>query len=530
MLRKKRLLYLTANRLTAHSLSRGRLVVDAAFERNDLGIAAFSAYLAGSRNLYYLVVDVVEEDYHQDTIPYLGRKDRRQLLARKLGQRYRDTTLTLSLPLGYEQGERRNEKILYASFSNTQQFQPWLAALAQNAVRLVGVYSTALLAPAVIKGAGLKAPRCLLVSVQQTGLRQSYVEDGNIRFSRIGRVNLEDPAAVAAACASESARLQQYLVTMRLLPTANTPIDVMVLAAGQYHAALTEACRSSELLRFHVINADTRCRAAGLSSFPPGAPCDALFLHAAATATPAQQFAQDQHRHHYQLWQMGKGLYGAGMAVLVSGLLFALVQLFDVYNLREHILSDKTQFDSISAEYARLTATFPPTPTSTENLKTTIREYRTLQAQTASPAYLFAEISKALAGFAQVEIERIDWSVGKPPQESGAKGAASKAAAPAPAPAAAGAPAAAPAADLGYELATVSARVVGARRADVRSITGMASQFMAALRKVPHLEIMSVHMPFDVTAEDTLRGDIGSERAAAEDAHFSFTIGRKLGG
>jgi hypothetical protein len=68
MLRKKRLLYLTANRLTAHSLSRGKLVADAGFERNDAGMAAFSAYLKKTRNLYYLVIDVVEEDYHQDEI------------------------------------------------------------------------------------------------------------------------------------------------------------------------------------------------------------------------------------------------------------------------------------------------------------------------------------------------------------------------------------------------------------------------------------------------------------------------------
>jgi len=530
MLRKKRLLYLTANRLTAHSLSRGKLVVDASFERNDTGLAAFASYLAGSRKLYYLVVDVVEEDYHQDMIPDLGRKDRRLVLARKLSQRYRDTSLTLSLSLGFDKGERRNEKVLYASFSNTQQFQPWLAALEQKEVRLVGVYSTALLAPALIKSAGLKSPRCLLVSVQQTGLRQSYVEDGNIRFSRIGRVNLEDAAGVAAACAGESARLQQYLVTLRLLPTANTPIDVMVLAAGRYNAALTEVCRGTEVLNFHVVNADTQCRTAGLQRFPADAPCDALFLYAAASATPKQQFAQDQHRHHYQLWQIGKVLYAAGAAVLGAGLLFAGVELFDVYNLRQRIGSDQTQFDAISAEYARVTATFPPTPTSTENLKTTIKQFRTLQSQTASPAYLFAEISKTLAGFAQVEIERIEWRVGKPTQESGAKGAAPKPAAPAPAPVAAGAPAAAPAAELGYQLATVSARVVGARRSDVRSITDIASQFMAALRKVPHLEVMNVRLPFDVTADDTLAGNIGSERAIAEDASFSFTIGRKLGG
>ena len=51
MLQKKRLLYLTATRLTAHSLSHGKLAVDGVYERNDAGLAAFSAYLKGSRNL-----------------------------------------------------------------------------------------------------------------------------------------------------------------------------------------------------------------------------------------------------------------------------------------------------------------------------------------------------------------------------------------------------------------------------------------------------------------------------------------------
>ena len=528
LLPNKRLLYLTASRLTAYSLSRHKLVADAVFERSDQGIAAFSTYLAGSRNLYYLVVDVVEEDYHQDTIPYLGRKDRRQVLARKLAQRYRDTSLTLSLSLGYDKGERRNEKVLYASFSNTQQFQPWLAALEQSEARLAGVYSTALLAPSLLKGAGLKSPRCLLVSVQQTGLRQSYVEGGKIRFSRIGQLNLGDAAGVAAACAGESARLQQYLVTMRLLPEAHTPIDVMVLAAGQYHAALTGACRDTEVLKFHVVNADIQCRTAGLKTFPADAPCDALFLHAAASATPKEQFAQDQHRHHYQLWQGGMGLYAAGMVVLGAGLLYAGVQLIDVYGLSERIRSDQTQFNAVSAEYARVTATFPATPTSTENLKTGVRQYRMLESQTATPAYLFGEISKTLAGFPQVELESIDWRVGKPPQEGGGKAAAAPPAAPTPP--AAGAPAAAPAVDLGYQFATVTARVVGARRSDVRSITDMASQFVAALRKVPRLEVLGAHMPFDVTSDNTLAGSIGSERTIAEDARFTVTVGRKLGG
>jgi len=332
---------------------------------------------------------------------------------------------------------------------------------------------------------------------------------------------------VALNCAGESARMQQYLVTMRMLPAANAPIDVLVLAPQQYHAALAQACHSTETLRFKLVDADAQCRASGLSTFPAGAPCDVLFLHAAATRTPAQQFAQAQHRHYFRLWQLSNGLYAAGVAVLASALLYAGAQYLTAYGLRQQVQADQAQFDALSAEYARVTATFPKTATTTENLKTTIRQYQILQAQTAFPAYLLLEISKVLAAFPQVEIDRIDWRVGKMGESrTGSAGAAPKAAAPTPPEAAAGNSAAV---DLGYEMATISARVVGARRADVRAITEMSSQFIGAFRKGPHLEVTGVDMPFAVTGEDTFRGDIGSERAMAEDARFALTIGRKLG-
>ena len=70
---------------------------------------------------------------------------------------------------------------------------------------------------------------------------------------------------------------------------------------------------------------------------------------------------------------------------------------------------------------------------------------------------------------------------------------------------------------------------MGARRVDLRAITEMASQFIGVLRKNPQLDVSGVNLPFALTSTDTLAGDIGSERAIAEDAAFSFTVGRKLG-
>jgi hypothetical protein len=518
---QKRLLYLTANRLTAYSLSRGSLDTDAVFDADEAGVARFSTYISGSRALYYLVADVVEEDYHQDTIPYLGGKDRRQVLARKLAQRYRDTSLALNLSLGYERGERRDEKVLYASFSDTQQFQPWLTALEQNESRLVGVYSTALLAPAVARRVGLKSPRCLLVSVQQSGLRQSFVEGGKIRFSRVGRLDVQDPAGVAAICAGESARLHQYLGTMHMLPPG-IALDIVILAPSRYHDALSRACRGNAMLHFQIVDADKQCRKVGLASFPANAPCEALFLHSAANDTPKEQFAQEPARHNYRLWQIRGGLYAAGTAIFVMSLLFAGMQLVDIYNLRQLTQVDHVRFNAINAEYTRVTATFPATPTSTENLKATMKQYRSLQAQSAYPDYLFAEISKALAGFPQIEIERIEWRVGKPLLAAGANTAPAKPAPPA-------APGMEAETDPGYQMAVVSARLVGARRSDLRSISTVINQFVDVLKKTPQMEIVNLTLPFNIASETSLKGDIGSERAIDQEAVFTFTVGRKLG-
>ena len=182
---EKRLLYLTAQQLRAYSWTAGRLVADGTFETSDQSVTEFAHYVGASpKSLYYVVADVAEEDFFQENIPYVRSKDRRTLLGRKIAQRYRDTSLALALSLGTQKGMRREERILYSSFTNTQQFQPWLAALRTNEAKLVGIYSLALIAPLVAKRLKLTAPRYILESLQSGGMRQSYVEDGQIRFSR----------------------------------------------------------------------------------------------------------------------------------------------------------------------------------------------------------------------------------------------------------------------------------------------------------------------------------------------------------
>jgi len=79
--------------------------------------------------LFCVLIDVAGEDFHEDQIPFLRGSDRDAVLQRRLAQRYRDTRLAAALSLGYVAGTRRNERLLLASFTNTQQLAPWLDAL-----------------------------------------------------------------------------------------------------------------------------------------------------------------------------------------------------------------------------------------------------------------------------------------------------------------------------------------------------------------------------------------------------------------
>ena len=119
-------------------------------------------------------------------------------MQRRLAQRYRDTRLAAALSLGPVRHAAAAQRAAAArSFTNTQQFTPWLDALEESGARLAGVYSVPLLAPALAArlGASSARARCV-VTANRAGLRQCFVEDGKLRFARLERtVEMVPPGA-----------------------------------------------------------------------------------------------------------------------------------------------------------------------------------------------------------------------------------------------------------------------------------------------------------------------------------------------
>src|SRR3989440_3389930 len=146
---ERHVLYFTSDEHYLYRSAGKTLELEASFAGDDTGVSAFREHLRDSRGaVFYVVADLAGEDFHEEQIPYLRGGDREAVVQRRLAQRYRDTRLAAALSLGlFTVGERRNERLLLASFTNTQQFAPWLDALEDAGVRLAGVFSAPLVAP-----------------------------------------------------------------------------------------------------------------------------------------------------------------------------------------------------------------------------------------------------------------------------------------------------------------------------------------------------------------------------------------------
>ena len=515
----RHLLYFTSEARQLYRASGARLTHEADFGTDEAGIEAFSRHVARLRGGHLSVVaDLSGEDFHEDVIPALRGSDRAAILERRLAQRYRDTRVAAAFSLGFIEGERRNERLLLASFANGEQFGPWLDAVARAGVTLAGVYSAPLLAPVLARRLGAPRAHALMVTLDSAGLRQSFIAEGRLRFARLERVPDTPSASLAALVRSETARLVQYLSTLRALPREGDPVSVFAVAPPGQQAAFEQALLSDARLTFHVTSFEEAARRVGLRAPSVEAGGEQLYLHLAARHAPREQFARGDDRQAFFLWRLQRGVLAAGALAFAACAVIAGARWVDVTSARALATAQSRDAATATAEYRRITSTFPVTQTTTDNLRATVDEFRTLAGRSSWPTPDLAHVSSVLERFPQLELDRIEWRV-----ERESTLGATKPAAPAP-----GAPAAKAEAAADFaRVVEVAGRVNAMRRSDYRGITGQVQEFANALRGDGAYRVLRTQLPFDVTSDSTLSGDIG-EAESAEAPRFTVVIARRL--
>ena len=514
----RHLLYFTAEDHYLYSSSGKALALEAKFSGDDLGVTAFREYLRGRRGgLFAVVADLAGEDFHEEQVPWLRGGDRDAVVQRRLAQRYRDTRLAAALSLGQTATpQRRNERLLLASFTNTQQFAPWLDALEDAGARLAGVFSVPLLAPALAARLGARGARALVVTANRAGLRQCFVEAGKLRFARLERTVEMVPQALALFARSETLRLVQYLGTLRVLPRDGAPLQALVVAPPGQRAAFEQALVSDSRVVFQTVDAAQALQAVKLRQVAEGTAAEALYLHLAARNPPREQFASRTERRRYFGWQLQRAFVAAGALAFAACALYGAGGWMEVIDIRDRAVAQQREARLAAEQYQRITASFPVTETTTENLRAAVLEFRRIAERSASPGPALLHVSRVLEQFPQIELDAVNWSAGRPGDRRDARLAAAPPVA-SPKPEAQGDEAV---------LLEISGRVNATQRNDYRGITAQVQRFAGTLAGAGY-ELVRTQLPFDVTPEGTLTGDIGGSDSG-EAPRFTIMLARRL--
>jgi len=490
-MKTSRLLYLSAHQMSAYRWQSGELMSEGQFAATEPGHQDFTAYLEQNpKSVFSILVNVSEEGFQIETIPFLHGADRKAIIARKLGQLFFNAELTASLSLGYEKNKRKDERIMLAALTNNDFFAPWLQAIADAGAALSGIFSLPLLAPALLKKLQLTADQCLLLSVQDQSIRQSYFEKGELHFSRLTPLQNSSIGGIAQAFSGEAFKLQQYLASQRLIGR-NQPIQAHILAHPGALKAIQNSCIDTTTISFNILDIEDCAKKTGLKIPPPDTHCEPLFLHLLIIAPPRIQFASDDQRHDHHLGQIRSALHGLGALVLLGCLLFSGKLLFDSYAINQDAGALRSEASLSRQRYSDIVKTFPPIPTNNESLRRIIDRYIELEKMSASPNGLYREISRALQAAPAAELDSIDWKVG------GLDVAAVKAT---------GQASGSSAIADDNEAVLVRGTLKLGANANARQMLGAFNVLVDALKANPKLQVEVLQRPFDIESGKSLKG------------------------
>ncbi|MCL2830769.1 MAG: hypothetical protein FWD77_08550 [Betaproteobacteria bacterium] len=398
---------------------RGVLERTGEFPQSPEGLNSFSAYLEQHRaGSFHLLVNLGDEHFHSETIPSLRGRERQSLLERKRARIFDPAALCLSISLGHEKGRREDERLLFAALPDSPALNPWRNLIRRAGITLEGIWSPSLLAPELLSALGIDIEHCLFLSIQDKSLRQTYCENGRLRFSRLTPLPEESEGSIQAppfrftpALArfldEETQKLRHYLNGQRLLPREKT-LEILVLAHPGDFEILSASLPDSDGISHRLLNLQ-EC-AEHFRIPPPGASlADDFHLHFLAHTPPRAHFADAALSQSRRLRRGGR-LLGICTAIWsLFCLAFAAQQFHSISAIDRETAAAAHEAAEAMQRYEEFRAALAPLPIAGESLSSLTARHRSLALDAATPEAFCADLSRTLDSEPAIEIDSLEW-------------------------------------------------------------------------------------------------------------------------
>lgn len=504
------ILTLTTHHLAASHWRRNEVHKERVFALDAAGQADFRQWLSAHHDtLCHLLVDLPDEGFHLETLPHVSGRDRKALLERKLNQYFFGSPYTLVRSLGREKQGRRDENFLFVALTRPQALDPWLLAMHESGVALVGIHSPALLLPDVLSRQAVGEPRLILITLGSGGLRQSYFEHGQLRFSRLKPLNTDSIEEAAVNTYGEAVRIYQYLVGQRLITRGNK-VPVLCLAHPNHFDLLRQACTDTGELSFSFDKLPDIARAKQLHTPQSDSTIDALLVHLIAHQRAPAQFGNAETRLDYRRWRWRNLIRIGTVTTVALAVLFAIGA--GITTWLNHMRVDDAR---LAAEYAqqrynKLVQSLPAIAISPDQLRRLISEWEKLEASSPELAASLQPLSTALRENSQVELQSLDWRLTDSPDGTSSSASNGNAAGAAK-----------------WLVMDIEAQLPSALSASRRMQNEAVENFVATLKRDPQDNARILQQPFDTDSSKSLKGS-SEAYAGREVLRFSIRYWRKV--
>lgn len=413
----KQLLYLSNDQVTIFQWEKGLYSTGRIFFNDEAGWEDFSCSLAQySDTPTFLLADLIEESFQQDTIPHVLGSARQALIQRRLGQLYRDTPYRHAIQQGREEQGRKDDRMLFSALVNMELLKPWMNALLQQKTPLAGIYSPALLSIHLIEKLGLDSENLLLVTHQSNGLRQSFFQNSELKFSRLTSLNDHKPNTVAEMAARETANTQHFLASTRLLPREAT-LEVIIMAGEEYMPDLQLFCQDTSTIIYRLLSLTDTAARLGLKNPGSFSICDSLFL-SLLNHFSANHYAPKEQTRYFRLRHIRIGLNIVSVCLVMGALLWTGAN--GLKTMQHAQQSQQMAIEAHNAHQAQeaVVRLLPATDASPQSMKAAVNIEQLIFHNAPAPKQLLSIVSRALDALPQISLDQLHWQTSAGDDES----------------------------------------------------------------------------------------------------------------
>jgi hypothetical protein len=411
---QKILYFLSTENFHAHVWKNGLLSEPYYFANSADGLEKFSVFLQSHREPAYLLIDLIEEDFRQETVPHLTGASHQALVQRKFDQYYRSTAFRLSRLQKRQEDGRRDDELLFSALTNPARISAWLDLLLLQQTPIVGIYSLPHASIPLIKD--IDSDHLLLLSWEKdAGLRQSYFLNKRLRFSRLTPIS--NNASFADVITAETARTQQYLQSLSLTPQGQL-LDVHILCHASDRARLDAKLSSNHKLQYAYVDLQQLGKHLKAHDVYSDSDATPLFLHLLATQPPRASYATSSHTHYYRLWQAQRGLFGLAAASVFICLLWSALVFMQGYGIQDETEEVKSQLSAVMRETQKTSQPVPNglhinngSTISASDMKSAVTLLRKLQSTSATPEQILKGLAATLDKFTRIQTKNIGWQM-----------------------------------------------------------------------------------------------------------------------